>query len=270
MTLRDFDEEINGPDEDDLPFDESDSQQQEAAPVETQTAGETSGGDEVTTETADTVDDEPRDVTGLKSALSAERSGRREERDRRREAERQVTESRARLAAMEQIQQQQQAAPQDAETEEDQYWADPATHTQKQIQQSEERQRADNARHHANVSEMIAANKYDDYGEAKKALMEAAESNPQLLDQVFKDSNPAEVVYREGKRLLNGGEDPALSELRQQVETLTAQLSSQPGQTTTPLQPIPPKSTASARGSGGKVPQSTWKGPRDFGEIFPE
>jgi len=221
-------------------------------------------------------------LDGLKRALAAARGDKRKARKRWQETEKQLAMVQGQLAALQQMgsrpPETTAAKVPDATDIETDFYGKPIEYLNKrdaalkaEIEAAKNEIRTEHVKNAANRSERNAKTKYQDYEEAKAAFMQVASQpeNAWMWQPVFADPDvSAEVVYREGKRLLGGGASEVESQLQAKIAELEAKISEiSGGNSQAPAKTIPPRSTAGARGSGIGS-QREWSGPHSMDEIL--
>lgn len=231
---------------------------------------ETAKGDE-----HDDEDPDPSDFSapGLRKALTAERKLKKDERKKRQEYERKLAQLEGQIQALTQHGARPQSAPpKPSEDPESAFYGNPVAFVEARLAKAAEEAEAKEFRKRADRSERRMLREHDDYNEAKAAFQSAAQKAPWLWQQVTADEDlePAEVVYREGKRLLGGGNggsgNAAYEERIKALEAEIAEARSGAGGAKTPVKPIP-KSIAAARGSGASAKPAR-SGTRSMEEIL--
>lgn len=214
----------------------------------------------------------PDDLAGLKRALAAARGDKRKARKQWQETERAMAELRGRLSAMEQPRTPaaQPKQPQPIDLNDETFFGQgPAAvkaYVEHQIRTVRDEQRAQRL----SYSEAAARERHQDFQEVFSDFQKFAQSQPHLWQQMEASHDPGEFVYRTGKtfRELQGVNN--IEDLRQKIEAevrakLQAEQSQQPAHQN--QTPTPPRSIASARGTGSAAsPQ--WTGPRAMEEIL--
>lgn len=122
------------------------------------------------------------------------------------------------------------------------------------------------------VSEGLMQEQHEDYERAKQAFVRAAQQKNWLWQQAEQDALPARVIYREGKKILDGNTEGGGSERLTALERENAELKAQLEQARqptaqTPAPNLPRPSKAGARGTG-VAPVQQWQGPRPMSQIL--
>lgn len=224
---------------------------------------------------------EPGDFAGALKALKAVRGDKRKERNKWHEAERKLAELQGRHQALEQMQRQPppQAQGEAPDPDDEFYKLGPGryyeTREQAKAAKSWTRDVLDRR-------ELMLATR-DDFADAEKAFMQAAQANPVLGRTFNEQPTPTHAVlyaYQHGKQMLQVQQYGAntVDELREAIraeERARMEAEMAPGgaapeaEESTPrptAKPIP-RSIASARGSGAVVTKA-WSGPRPMADIL--
>ncbi len=148
----------------------------------------------------------PEQRAGLRQALKAQK-------DRRKEAERQLAELQGRLSVLEeQRQQQQPQTPQPSDEDiDDEYWTDPRGYQHKLVSGVESRLRVQ-------LSEQMVKATHDDYADVVEVFKAKAKDNPALVAQMMASPNPAQYAYDTGKQIKAIGEAKSFDEIRANIE----------------------------------------------------
>lgn len=215
----------------------------------------------------------PDDLAGLKRALAAARGDKRKARRQWQDTEKAMAELRGRLSAMEQPRtpaQPQPKAPQQIDLNDETFFGQgPAAvkaYVEHQIRTVRDEQRSQRL----GYSEAAARERHQDFQEVFSDFQKFAQSQPHLWQQMEASHDPGEFVYRTGKtfRELQGVNN--IEDLRQKIEAevrakMQAEQSQQPAHQN--QTPTPPRSIASARGTGSASSQQ-WTGPRAMEDIL--
>lgn len=214
----------------------------------------------------------PDDLAGLKRALAAARGDKRKARRQWQDTEKAMAELRGRLSAMEQPRTPaaQPKQPQPIDLNDETFFGQgPAAvkaYVEHQIRTVRDEQRSQRL----SYSEAAARERHQDFQEVFSDFQRFAQSQPHLWQQMEASHDPGEFVYRTGKtfRELQGVNN--IDDLRQKIEAevrakMQAEQSQQPAHQN--QTPTPPRSIASARGTGSAAsPQ--WTGPRAMEDIL--
>jgi hypothetical protein len=265
LTMRTMDEILDDEPRDEITpgeFSESGGEV-EAAETASETPAESPEAPAEPAETvADGEDGDPEDVSGYRRALAAAREDKRRARTERQEARQELAKLQGRL---QEIEKSRQAPKEDAVEPFDNFIGNPTGFIGEQVGAMSREFDAKLFKKTADMSEHYARRDHEDYDEAKAKFNEVASQpgNEWMWNPVVNAALPAEVVYQEGRKLLGG--DPDASEKDARITELEAELAAaRDGKP--PAKPIPPKSNATARGSGPKP--KTWAGPRSMDDIL--
>lgn len=146
------------------------------------------------------------------------------------------------------------------------FWEDPDTVLDQRFQQFGQSllQQWKQEQHveRANMSEVAARQKYEDYDDVIQDFHRAAAENPRLATQMFNAPDPAEYAYREAKQLRDlseaGGLEAYKAKLRAEWEAEVK--SSLP-------RPSAPQTTADHRSVGARTGPE-WSGPTPLSSII--
>lgn len=180
------------------------------------------------------------------------------EKRKRQELERQIADMQAQFSQF----QAQQRSP---EPEPD-FWDNPqqaiASQVQQAIRQAMEEQQHMQQVERINASEAAARAKYDDYGDAFSAFQQAAMANPALIQQMTRESDPAEFAYRKGKTALQLEQVGSIDELIRNERAKWEQ----EARAAIPAQSFP--STTATDGSVAARTGPAWSGPAPIGDLL--
>lgn len=217
---------------------------------------------------------DPVDVAGYKKALAAARGDKRKARKAWQEAERKLAHLEGQITALQQQRQQvkpvEEAKPDDPDTD---FFGNPVGFVTKQVGSVQQQIEQAMFQQRLAISIRTMREKHQDFGQAESAFMQAAQKDPRLVEQLRAHEFPAEFAYQIGKLHLEaaeiGGDIGAWKEReRQRIrDELQAEMGGAQPQHKPAAKPIPPKSIASARGTGAGVTQQ-WAGPRPLSEIL--
>lgn len=126
---------------------------------------------------------------------------------------------------------------------------------------------------HYNTSMLLAKQSYKDLDEKVSVFMEAAQQNPALVAAMQQQAHPYEFAYREAERMLlqkEMGNDPTAYRAKLEAEIREKVMAEmvQTNPSGTPAAPRIPTSLAGARSSAGRT-ASAFTGPTDLNDILP-
>lgn len=209
----------------------------------------------------------PEDLSGLKKALTAERKIKREH----------AKELKRLQAEFDQIKNQLSAKPQEPKKEEPKadpldFLADPEKFIEQRIaalKSATPDARLEVKKFWADRSEKQARQKYSDYQEKLDAFVEFAKGNKEQWDAVLDADDPGEYVYNLGANVIEakdiGGDLKSWKE--KERERIKAEILGEKSEPTKQAAKPPPKSIATARGSGVGA-TGTFAGPTPLTSIF--
>jgi len=125
---------------------------------------------------------------------------------------------------------------------------------------------------HYNTSQLLAKQSYKDLDEKVEVFMEAAKQNPALVAAMQQQAHPYEFAYREAERMLlqkEMGNDPSAYRAKLETEIrekLLAEMG-QSNQSAAPAAPRIPASLAGARSSAGRT-AGVFTGPPSLDDIL--
>jgi len=127
---------------------------------------------------------------------------------------------------------------------------------------------------HYNTSQLLAKQSYKDLDEKVEVFMEAAKQNPALVAAMQQQAHPYEFAYREAERMLlqkEMGNDPSAFRAKMEAE-IEARILEKHGltglsQSAAPAAPKIPASLAGARSSAGRT-AGVFTGPPSLDDIL--
>jgi hypothetical protein len=207
---------------------------------------------------------EPESVTPTQEEQRVPIAALKDERQKRQELERQLSEVHNYLAQLQAPQQQQQQIP-DMFEDPDGFKAHLAEQIRAQLtQELQPAIQHGQTLTRAEVSEMLARQKYEDYDATVEVFKEAMATNPFLLTQLQQAPDPATFAYNAGKQWQQAksfGTEAPIS--REQIEAeirdkIMAELN---------LRPTAPSTIAGERSVGTRTGPA-WTGPTPLGQIL--
>ncbi len=214
----------------------------------------------------------PSDAVGLRKALTAERKAKRSEQKQRREFERQLASLQGQISVLKQP----QAAPQAQQDQKpgdlDAPWFEgPNAAATKLVRQELQEFAALQAKASFEAQRELVKEQYSDF-EEMEALFKEASEDPGIrarLQKLHPSQHPS-FAYKIGKQLKQLQGATSVEDIETRIEArIRAEYEAKQGTSSAqaPAKTIPPKSIATARGSGAGVTQA-WSGHRSMKDIL--
>jgi len=228
---------------------------------------------------SDGEDIDPSDLryAGLQKAVRKERELHKAAKKRSKELERQIQQINAQLQALhQQGAKQPQKAELTAEERAAQYWADPEAYTNQRAASVEAAVTSKLQRVEIELATVRAKQRHNDFDAKEKAFVEAVSWAPRdvaasVVRAMMSDPDPAEYAYRAGAQILAAKEvsdpDAYRAKVRAEIEAELRGDAPASSSVRASQAPPPPKTIASARGSGARS-DAAFAGPTSLDSIL--
>jgi hypothetical protein len=164
----------------------------------------------------DPAEQTPKQQTGLRKALEAQRKQRQDAERRANEAERAAAQLQGQVSVYQQGGGPERQTAEEADPE-DAFYGDPVGFVRSQVDAVRAESRGDSFVARRDIGEEFMRAQHDDYDDVIASFVDAARTNPRMIDEYERQPNPAKYAYEYGKVLRGVGDVGSLDQLREKI-----------------------------------------------------